>query len=105
MIVSQGGQAFGLETTLGRVLAVTLQAPWLIPYDKDLYWMLPAALTFLLPFFGLASVFIERPIFRKWAGCDKAEARHWSWKANVLTYGLSILTSLGWLVFMFVVRG
>jgi hypothetical protein len=105
MIISRGGQAFGLKTTLGKVLAVTLQAPWLIPYEKNMRWMLPAAVTFLLPFFGLASVFIERPIFRKWAGCDKAEARQWSWKANALTYGLSILVAIGWLVFGIAVHG
>jgi hypothetical protein len=99
MAVSFGGQALGVNTMPGKVLAVTLQAPWLVPYDRSLYWMVPAATTFLLPFFGFASVFLERPVFRRFAGCDKAGARRWSWTANTLTYGLSIAVTSGWLAF------
>ena len=51
MLAGDGG-AFGLDTTLDRVLSVTLQAPWLIPYESDLHWMIPAAgLVLLVPFF------------------------------------------------------
>lgn len=51
-IVTGGTKAYGLATPLARVLAVTWQAPWLIPYEGDLRWMLPAATLFLLiPFF------------------------------------------------------
>lgn len=48
-----GGRAYGLATPFTKVLAVTLQAPWLIPYRGDMYWMIPAATAFLLPFSGL----------------------------------------------------
>lgn len=97
MIVTLGGQAFGLSNLSGKVLAVTIQAPWLVPYEADLYWMIPAAVIVLLPFFGLTSVLIERTTFRKVSGCDQANANRWSWKANCITYGLAIVGSMVWL--------
>jgi hypothetical protein len=51
-VLAGGGGAFGLDTTLGKVLSVTLQAAWLIPYESDLHWMIPVAgLILLFPFF------------------------------------------------------
>ena len=53
------GTALGLATAATRVYAVTVQAPWLIPYEEDLPWMIPAALAALaVPAYAL-SVFIE----------------------------------------------
>ena len=53
------GNALGLATAATRVYAVTVQAPWLIPYEEDLLWMIPVALAVLaLPAYAL-SVFIE----------------------------------------------
>lgn len=47
-----GGQAYGIATAREKFLAVTWQAPWLIPYDSDLHWMVPTAmLVLLVPFF------------------------------------------------------
>lgn len=60
--------------------------------------MIPAATAFLLPFFWIVSVIIERPVFHKIAGCDQGLAKSWSWKANMLTYGLAIVAVLVWLV-------
>src|SRR5437870_1038067 len=34
-----GGGAWGLDTPLQRLAAVTVQAPWLIPYEGEFYWM------------------------------------------------------------------
>ncbi|MEM9167948.1 MAG: hypothetical protein AAGB48_13100 [Planctomycetota bacterium] len=54
-----GGSAHGLETFWQRVYAATVQAPWLIPYEDDLGWMIGGAgLTLSLPFF-LVSMLIE----------------------------------------------
>lgn len=52
-IVTGGGVAHdALNTFRGRLLAVTWQAPWLIPYESELHWMIPAAtLTLFVPFF------------------------------------------------------
>jgi hypothetical protein len=51
-MVTGGGGAYGINTVMGKVLAVTWQAPWLIPYEEDLNWMIPVAgLVLLIPFF------------------------------------------------------
>jgi hypothetical protein len=61
-----GGSAYGLDTAWKKFLAVTWQAPWLIPYDEDLHWMGPsAALSLLVPFF-FASWWIEWWIVSFW---------------------------------------
>ena len=98
IVLSQGGRAFGLKTLFWKIYAVTVQSAWLIPYEEDFYWMIPAAVAFMLPFYGLVSVFIERSIFRKIAGCNEAIANNWSWKANLITYGISTLSALIWLI-------
>ena len=45
------GDAVGLGTVGQRVFAVTVQAPWLIPYETDLWWMVPAATAVLTVLF------------------------------------------------------
>ena len=35
-MLTGGGGAYGLNSFMGKVLAVTWQAPWLIPYEQDL---------------------------------------------------------------------
>ncbi|HSB08465.1 MAG TPA: hypothetical protein VLM38_03055 [Blastocatellia bacterium] len=51
-LLTGGGRAFGLKTLADKFLAVTWQTPWLIPYERNLYWMIPtAALVLLVPFF------------------------------------------------------
>jgi hypothetical protein len=35
-LVTGGGSAYGIATTKQRFLAVTWQAPWLIPYEQEL---------------------------------------------------------------------
>jgi hypothetical protein len=60
-----GGSAHGLRTLSAKLLAVTWQSPWLIPYEDDLVWMVPAAaLCLLVPFF-FASVYIEYQVARR----------------------------------------
>ncbi len=51
-ILTWDGVPLGIETISKKFLAVTWQAPWLVPYDEDLHWMIPAAaLVLLVPFF------------------------------------------------------
>ena len=53
------GTARGLSSIGAKTYAVTVQAPWLIPYEEDLKWMIPAALIVLaVPAYAL-SVLIE----------------------------------------------
>jgi hypothetical protein len=55
------GEAKGLSTSGAKIYAVTIQAPWLIPYERDFHWMIPLALlVFAVPCYAL-SVAIEAP--------------------------------------------
>ncbi len=53
------GDARGLATVGQKIYAVTVQAPWLIPYEEDLGWMIPIALVVLAVPAYLLSVLIE----------------------------------------------
>ncbi len=84
-----GGGAFGLDTTLGKVLSVTLQAAWLIPYESELHWMIPiAGLVLLVPFYFVSwwsKYLVSRMILKDHtAQRIKAEVRN----ANIITYTL-----------------
>jgi hypothetical protein len=62
-----GSRAWGMDTPQQRLDAVTLQAAWLIPYEGQLSWMIPAASLVLLTPFWLASVIVEyRYLRRDW---------------------------------------
>ncbi|NNE63070.1 MAG: hypothetical protein HKN34_03215 [Gammaproteobacteria bacterium] len=64
-ISTGGGSAYGLDTLIGKILAVTWQAPWLIPYEQDLGWMIPVAgIVLLVPFF-FASWWVEFFVSKK----------------------------------------
>jgi hypothetical protein len=53
------GDATGLSTPGLKIYAVTVQAPWLIPYEDELKWMVPSALVVMaIPAFCL-SVLVE----------------------------------------------
>ncbi len=51
-----------------KVIAVTWQAPWLIPYESDFHWMMPVAgLVLLIPFFFVSwwsEYFVARKMIR-----------------------------------------
>jgi hypothetical protein len=98
MVFTAGGTSYGLQSPLAVLLAVTVQAPWLVPYESELEWMIPAATTFLLPIFGLVSVYVEKRAFAKITGCEKSVAKKWAWRANLITYGIAIAASLVWLL-------
>ncbi len=91
-----GGYAYGLDTDQSRMLAVTLQSPWLIAPVSDLPWMIPTAAAVLcVPFFFM-SVFVEELSARRFV--EKKShllLRRWSWIANSLTYGCIVLGLLG----------
>lgn len=99
-IFTGGGAAYGLQSPLQKFLAVTWQAPWLIPYESDLYWMVPSAsLVLLIPFF-FASYLIEALIARKiLKGFDKAVLHRSVFLANISSYAVLFVLALGWLLF------
>lgn len=89
MAATDGGQAWGLETPLLKVAAVTVQAPWLIPYENDLYWMVPAAsLVLLVPCFAVSVVVEAWTLSRLWPTTDRKRIWGATWVANLLSYAL-----------------
>jgi len=84
-----GDAAYGLNTPLRGFLAVTWQAPWLIPYDSDLHWMVPAAGLFLLIPFFFSSWYVEYFVVNKLLrGIDPAQTWRGIRNANLISYGL-----------------
>jgi len=97
-MITGGGGAHGLQTTLQKFLAITWQAPWLIPYESAFYWMVPSAtLVLLVPFF-FASYFIEYLIAKKMLKeYDRKKIRESVFVANLTTYIILGLITVGWL--------
>lgn len=95
-LVSGGGSASNLNFPESRLLAVTRDAPWLVPYEKQLFWMVPTAhLVLLIPFF-FASWWVEyfilkRDIFNTDWDTDKRTIRRAVRNINFCSYsGLAI---------------
>ena len=95
--VTGGGRGGpSVETLAGKVLAVTWQAPWLLPYESDLYWMVPVAMLVLLVPFFFASWLIEYQVSRLMmrdfaAGVVKNAVL----RANLASYALLVLVVIG----------
>lgn len=86
------GTAIGLNTPLRRVYAVTVQAPWLIPYERDLWWMIPASVTVLTVPFCAMSVLLEYPVVRRLVrDLPQRTVRSWVVRANVVSYASLLL--------------
>jgi hypothetical protein len=101
-----GGKAYGISTPVTKFMAVTWQAPWLIPYESDLDWMVPAAsFALLLPFF-LASLSVELRVNR-WMlpDAERSSLRAATWDANLVSYVLLAVSIAAWLVAVLVRRG
>jgi len=99
-IFAGGGGAFGLDTVLGKVLSVTFQAAWLIPYESDLHWMIPVAgLVLLIPFF-FASWWSEYLVSKKiLKGYPVQKIKVVVRNANIITYTLLAFWPVGfWLL-------
>lgn len=93
-LIRGGAGPYGLETLRGRILSVTVQCPWLIPYPaSELDWMIPTAeMVLCIPFF-VASVFCEY-FCAVWFTHGTVQDKlllSWSWLGNALSYGLIVL--------------
>ena len=99
-MMTGGGGSHGLDTPLKKFLAVTWQSPWLIPYESELYWMVPtAALVLLIPFF-FASWFIEYQVGKRiLRDIESTKIKEAVLKANLLSYGLLGLYCVGMFYF------
>jgi hypothetical protein len=86
--------ARGLATFGARLYAVTVQAPWLIPYERDFWWMIPCALIVMgVPCF-VVSVLIEAPVNQLFF---KSAGTRLLWKATTIANACSYLV-LGLLI-------
>ena len=96
-LFSGGGGMYGLDSPMGVFLSVTLQAPWLIPYSTELYWMIPVAMGVLLVPFFFVSVFVEWAYLRKiWIKEEKKDIIRFSWKSHVYSYAFLILVVIAY---------
>jgi len=91
MLLTSGGRAYGLHTTAQKIVAFTVQAPWLIPYEGSLDWLVPtAAIVLCVPFF-FVSVYAERFVVRRLVSdAGSSAVVRWSWRANLITYGVVV---------------
>jgi len=95
-----GGGAHGLDSPLGVILSVTQQAPWLIPYEDDLYWMIPIAMAVLLIPFFFVSVFSERLILSFiWRQEEKSAVRRFTWNAHMWSYGFLLVVVIVYAIY------
>lgn len=98
-MVTGGGGAYGIDSVMGKVLAVTWQAPWLIPYEDDLNWMIPVAgLVLLVPFFFASwwsEYFVSKKINKSLPSLNiRDKVRN----ANLITYSLLAAWPIGFWV-------
>jgi hypothetical protein len=99
MLAGGGGVGPDFGTVLGKAFAVTVQAPWLLPYATDNPWMVPAAaLVLLVPFF-FVSWLIEYWVAR-WTmrDVDHELLNRAVMFANIASYALLAVVVLGFLV-------
>lgn len=99
-MITGGGRSYGIDTSFGRIISVTWQAPWLIPYESELYWMVPVAgLVLLIPFFFASwwsEYMVSKRIHRNF---DKDLVSKYVRNANLITYGLLTLWPIALIAF------
>jgi len=89
-MVVGGGRVPKLAEPWFSVYTVTVQAPWLLPFEGRLYWMIPTAcLVLLVPAF-FVTVFIERRLYRRTLGetPGRMSVTAATWNMHLVTYGL-----------------
>jgi hypothetical protein len=88
------GSARGLGTTWAKLYAVTVQAPWLIPYESEFGWMIPAALCTLAVIFLVMSVAVEAPIVSRLTRLPVGQIWRPMWVANIASYAALALVGV-----------
>jgi hypothetical protein len=81
------GTAEGLGSVAAKIYAVTIQSPWLIPYEDHLAWMMPVAAAVLAVIFYTMSVVSEYFIIRRiLPDISSSILWRWMWTANAASY-------------------
>ncbi len=87
--ITGGSRGYGLNSPIKKLLAVTWQASWLIPYSHSLYWMVPAAGLFLLIPFFFASWFSENLVIQYFLpNVEASTLSDTVFYANAITYAI-----------------
>lgn len=98
-IATGGSSSYGTQSFFEKVIAVTWQAPWLIPYEGDLHWMIPtAALVLLIPFYFVSwysEYWITKKILKE---IEPALVKKTVRDANAITYSLLTLWPIAMLI-------
>jgi len=99
-MLTGGGGSHGIDTFLRKLLAVTWQAPWLIPYEKEFFWMVPSAgLVLMVPYF-FASWLVEYQVSRRLLPeKDRKDVKRSVLYANLASYALLELVIASYLVY------
>ena len=95
-VVGGAGFLFDPNTLFEKLGIIIIQGPWLLPFGKDLHWLVPAAGMFLLIPFFFASWMIEywniaRRVSKGLLNLDKLKLKHAVFVANLQSYILLFL--------------
>jgi hypothetical protein len=104
-MITGGSSGYGLTTFSKKLYSVTFQAPWLIPYNKNLYWMIPSAALFLLIPFFFVSWFSEYYLVKYFfVEINSLKLNNMVFFSNLVTYSLLSFLTLCLLIYR-VVKG
>jgi hypothetical protein len=96
-----GGTYPSLSPFWQSFLSVTLEAPWLLPYEEEFYWMIPVASVVLMIWFFFISAWSEGIIFamllKKTHPTEVAKKA--MWKANMASYAFLYLIDFIYLTY------
>jgi hypothetical protein len=96
-MVLGGGSAPKIPDPWFSIYTVTVQAPWLLPYENKLYWMVPTAcLSLLVPAF-FVTVWIERQFYRRSLQRDDTgiSISAATWRMHIASYAFLFIAGLG----------
>ena len=96
---TNGGTALGMDSPAKMLAAVTLQAAWLVPYEDELHWMIPAASSVLLiPCFVLSLIIERWVLVRRWKEREHPAVFSAVLRANVWSYLFLFIAGSLWTV-------
>jgi hypothetical protein len=96
-MVLGGGSAPKIPDPWFSIYTVTVQAPWLLPYEDKLYWMIPTAcLILLIPAF-FVTVWIELKFYRRSLQRDETSISisAATWRMHIASYAFLFIAGLG----------
>ena len=98
-LLISGGTGHGLGNPSAIFMSVVVQASWLVPYESELYWMVPTAFLVLLIPAYFVSVLAENLVLRKmWSQMDSRRVSATVWLANTASYAALIVLNVVWIV-------